>query len=195
MNYLAHAYLSFHDPAVMTGQMIADFVKGSQINALPAPIQHGVRMHRALDEFTDKHPATRSARAIFRPSCGAYGGVFMDIVYDHFLANDDALFTPATLQTFATEVYATVGDHDRILPPVFRQIFQYMRTQDWLYHYRERDGIFKSFSGIVRRARYFDRPATVPFSVFEEHYLTLGDCYRAFFPDATAFMRQLAKEA
>ena len=30
MNYLAHAYLSFGDPDVLTGNMISDFVKGKK---------------------------------------------------------------------------------------------------------------------------------------------------------------------
>lgn len=189
MNYLAHAYFSYQDPSVTVGQMIADFVKGKQLYTYPARIQQGIRMHRALDEFTDKHPATRRAKAIFQPECGAYGGVFMDVVYDHYLANDESRFSSGALERFTDAVYALLEEQHHLLPPVFQQVFTYMRTNNWLLHYREREGIFSSFSGIVRRAKYFKRPATVPFAVFEEHYLTLGDCYREFFPDAEAFMK------
>jgi acyl carrier protein phosphodiesterase len=30
MNYLAHAYLSFNEPGILTGNMISDFVKGKR---------------------------------------------------------------------------------------------------------------------------------------------------------------------
>jgi acyl carrier protein phosphodiesterase len=30
MNYLAHAYLSFNEPEILTGNMISDFVKGKK---------------------------------------------------------------------------------------------------------------------------------------------------------------------
>ena len=30
MNFLAHAFLSFNDPDILTGNMISDFVKGKQ---------------------------------------------------------------------------------------------------------------------------------------------------------------------
>lgn len=30
MNYLAHAYFSFGDPAILTGNMISDYVKGKK---------------------------------------------------------------------------------------------------------------------------------------------------------------------
>ena len=30
VNYLAHAYLSFGDPEILTGNLISDFVKGKK---------------------------------------------------------------------------------------------------------------------------------------------------------------------
>jgi acyl carrier protein phosphodiesterase len=41
MNYLAHAYLSFGDPAWTTGNLISDFVKGKQRLEYPLRIQQG----------------------------------------------------------------------------------------------------------------------------------------------------------
>lgn len=190
MNYLAHAYLSFHDPAVTAGQMIADFVKGKQLYTYPEDIRRGIRLHRALDEFTDQHPATKAAKDIFRPSCGLYGGVFVDIVYDHFLANDEERFNALTLAAFAESTYAILQARHDELPPVFRQVFRYMRTHNWLYGYRFKDGVLQSFTGMVRRAKYFPHPVSVPFGVFDSHYAALQDCYDNFFPDAAAFMQK-----
>lgn len=189
MNYLAHAYLSFHDPDIMTGQMIADFVKGKQIYTYQDRVQQGIRLHRALDEFTDAHPATRQAKAIFQPGCGPYGPVFMDIVYDHFLANDPSIFNLQSLEAFSQEVYHILTDRVQSLPPVFQEVLGYMRSHNWLYNYHYKEGIHKSFSGIVRRAKYFEKPVSVPYGVFEEHYDSLALCYRQFFPDALAFMQ------
>lgn len=189
MNYLAHAYLSFHDPALTAGHLIADFVKGKQIGSYPVDIQRGIRLHRELDEFTDKHPATRQARAIFQPSCGPYGGVFMDVVYDHFLATDAERFPGNTLAAFSQSVYRLLEHQYELLPPAFRQMFHYMRQHDWLLHYRDRAGIFNSLAGIVRRAKYFGQPPEVPFGVFTDHYNTLQLCYQQFFPDAEDYMK------
>lgn len=194
MNYLAHAYLSFHDPAITVGQMIADFVKGKQIYTYDERVQQGIRLHRALDEFTDGHPATRQAKAIFQPACGPYGPVFMDVVYDHFLANDPEHFAGESLAAFAESTYQILAAWQDQLPPTFRQFFSYMRRENWLYHYHKKDAILRSFSGIVRRAKYFSKPATVPFEVFEEHYETLALCYRQFFPDALDYMKSRYEE-
>ncbi len=65
MNYLAHAYLSFNQPEIFLGNMISDFVKGKTKFGYPPGIQNGIALHRAIDEFTDAHPATKKAAAFF----------------------------------------------------------------------------------------------------------------------------------
>ncbi len=69
-----------------------------------------------------------------------------------------------------------------------------MRTHNWLYHYHERQGVLKSFTGIVRRSKYFPHPPEVPFAVFTDNYAALRECYEAFIPDAENFMKSLTAE-
>ncbi len=101
MNYVAHAYLSFNQPEILVGNMISDFVKGkTKFNYSPG-IQNGITLHRAIDEFTDAHPATKRAKEFFRPAYRLYSGAFVDIVYDHFLSLDTKEFKDSTyLQNF-----------------------------------------------------------------------------------------------
>jgi len=189
MNYLAHAYLSFHDQPLIVGNMIADYVKGKQWQEYDAQIQQGIQLHRAIDNFTDTHPVTLAAREYFQPSCGRYSAVFIDIVYDHFLATDPIIFTDKTLPAFSREVYAVLASHHDILPPVFQQVFHHMQQHDWLYGYRFMDGIYRSFNGIVHRAKYLDVTADAPYTVLKEHYDTLAAHYRTFFPELVAFVK------
>lgn len=189
MNYLAHAYLSFHDPALTVGNMIADFVKGKQLLQYEEHIQAGIRLHRAIDEFTDTHPSTLMAREYFQPSCGRYSAVFIDIVYDHFLATDTTIFTEKSLASFAENVYSILDERHNTLPPVFQQVFYYMRTQNWLYNYRLMNGIYKSFNGIVRRAKFLDVTADAPLAALEDHYENIAMHYRTFFPELIAFVK------
>ena len=86
MNYLAHAYLSFNEPAILVGNMISDFIKGKKQFDYPGPIQKGIRLHRDIDNFTDTHPVTQQLKSYFRPAYRLYSGAFSDVVYDHFLA-------------------------------------------------------------------------------------------------------------
>lgn len=189
MNFLAHAYLSFHNPSLTVGNMIADFVKGRQLLQYETQVQQGIRLHRAIDEFTDSHPSTLLARQYFQPSCGRYSAVFIDIVYDHFLATDNTIFTGDALDSFAQGVYTILDQELNNLPPEFQQMFFHMRTHNWLYNYRLMDGIYKSFNGIVRRARFLDTTAEAPFSAMKENYDKLADHYRTFFPQLVSFVK------
>jgi len=189
MNYLAHAYLSFNDQSLTVGNMIADYVKGKQWQEYETGIRQGIQLHRAIDTFTDTHPVTLEAREYFQPSCGRYSAVFIDIVYDHFLATDATIFTEYSLPAFSKQVYQILSAHHDILPPVFQQVFRYMQQHDWLYNYRFMNGIYKSFGGIVHRAKYLDVTADAPYAVLEKHYDVLAGHYRTFFPELVSFVK------
>lgn len=189
MNYLAHAHLSFHDPLIMTGNLIADHVKGHHWQDYPAGIQKGILTHRAIDTFTDQHPVTLEARAYFQPSCGRYSAVFIDIVYDHFLATDSNLYPDNTLAAFSQEVYTNLQEQYGQLPDTFKELFYYMQKHDWLYNYRHLDGIYKSFNGIVRRAKYLNATAETVLDVLEKHYDILAHSYRTFFPEISSYIQ------
>jgi acyl carrier protein phosphodiesterase len=186
VNYLAHAYLSFNKPEVLVGNMISDFVKGKKKFDYPPVVQLGIMLHRAIDQFTDEHMATRTAKKIFQPYYRLYGAAFVDVVYDHFLANDANEFPENTLQPFAQEVYETLGQHRHLFPEPFAGMFPYMKQYDWLYNYRQRWGIKRSFEGVARRALYIKESNTA-FALFEEHYDALEQCYRDFFPALKEF--------
>lgn len=189
MNYLAHAVLSFNSPLVLVGNMISDFVKGKQKLGYTADVQKGIMLHRAIDAFTDTHPATAKAKEIFRPHYRLYSGPIMDIVYDHFLAQDETIFPGAALLPFTQQVYRTLEDQTLHLPPRFLTVLTYMKAENWLYHYSTSGGIQKSLRGLVRRATYI-HDSTAAFTLFLSHYDELKACYDAFFPD----VKQMAKQ-
>jgi len=185
LNYLAHAYLSFGDPDILTGNMISDFVKGKKKFDYPKRIQLGIALHRKIDEYTDGHPATRQAKEFLKETAGPYAGPFVDIVYDHFLANDPYEFEEGALAAFAQKTYGQLEAHQKSLPEKFQKFFFYMRTQDWLYHYQSTAGIHRSFQGLCRRAKYIDDPEPV-FEAFLTHYEALKMTYEFFFPHVKA---------
>lgn len=182
MNYLAHAFLSFGHPQILVGNMISDFVKGKKINAYPDIIKKGIMLHRAIDNFTDLHERTTFAKQFFRPHYRLYSGAFVDIVYDHFLANDNVEFNNSRLIEFSQQTYAMLEQYSAQLPAGFSSMLPYMKKQNWLYNYRYRWGIQNSFGGLVHRAVYLTESKKA-FEVFEDHYDELRGCYNAFFPD------------
>lgn len=182
MNFLAHAWLSFDVPEILAGNLISDFVKGKKKFEFAIGIQKGMELHRNIDAFTDQHPATKEAKKYFRDDYGLYAGAFIDIVYDHFLANDPKEFSDeAALARFSRHSYAQLDKYLPVFPQRFAMVFEHMRKQDWLYHYRFKEGIYNSFAGLVRRAAYMDDHRKA-ISIFETNYEALGLAYREFFP-------------
>ncbi len=182
MNYLAHAYLSFNDPGILAGNMISDFIKGKKKFDYPEIIQKGMMLHRAVDEFTDYHPVTQQAKQFFKADYRLYAGAFVDVLYDHFLANDKKEFAnDADLNTFCQQTYGSLQTNVALLPQNFQQILPYMQSQNWLYNYQYKQGIEKSFGGLVKRAAYLSESA-IAFKIFNQHYDALQICYNEFFP-------------
>lgn len=187
VNYLAHAYLSFDIPDIVTGNLISDFVKGKRKLDYPPTIRTGIALHRAIDAFTDNHEATHRAKSYFRADYGLYSGPVTDVVYDHFLAADPQVFpSSADLTAFAQRTYGQLAGRAELFPDRFARMFPYMRDQDWFSGYRVKEGIFASLAGLARRAAYMPDPGQAC-RLFEAHYTELGDCYRAFFPELKDF--------
>jgi len=182
MNYLAHAYLSFNHPQILAGNMISDFVKGKKQFNYPGGIQRGIRLHRAIDDFTDTHEAIKEIKEFFRADYRLYSGAFVDIVLDYFLANDQKIFEhEKSLLDFSQQVYTFLNDQLSLLPESFIPFFFAMKKHDFLYHYRFQWGIRNSFDGMVRRAAYI-HDAGKAFVIFQENIQQIQPYYDQFFP-------------
>ncbi len=189
MNYLAHAYLSFDEREILTGNIISDFVKGKTKYNYPEGIQKGIQLHRSIDTFTDNHPATAKAKSLFRPRYRLYSGAFVDVAYDHFLACDaDQFISYGDLESFSHHVYASLEKYFDVMPQRFQFIFPHMKAHNWLYNYRLKEGIRKSFAGLAWRAVYLTE-SEIAFEIFNQYYNDLKDCYDEFFPDLKKFAR------
>lgn len=187
MNYLAHARLSFNMPEILTGNMISDYIKGKKQFDYPAGVQKGIKLHRAIDDFTDNHHVTKEMKEYFRPYYRLYAGAFCDVTYDHFLANDPGEFeTEDQLQQFATAVYTSLQESEALLPEPFKKMLPWMKTQNWLFNYRSRWGTEKSFGGLVKRSQYLN-DSTAAFEVFNNNYDKLQQLYNDFYPGIKTF--------
>jgi acyl carrier protein phosphodiesterase len=185
VNYLAHAYLSFGDPEVLTGNMISDFVKGKKKFEYEKRVLAGIDLHRSIDEFTDVHPVNKEVSNIFKPAYGLYSSAFVDVVYDHFLALE-LVELPQSFEAYTVSVYDTLENFRNIFPPVFNNIFPFMRQHNWLYNYQYAWGIEKSLAGLVHRAAYLTESRTA-FELFNKRYDEIKAAYQAFFPSLKNF--------
>ena len=185
MNFLAHSYLSFSEEQLV-GNMIADFVKNRDVARLPESIQKGIKLHRAIDAFTDAHPLIHEAKAPFRPLVRLYSGAFVDVAFDYFLANDTTENSQREWQEHSQRVYAVLRRYEEFLPEVFKKVLDKMQQDDWLYNYRNEWGIEYSFRNVVNKAQFLDKTTNV-FPAFLANKDFLREKYEIFFPEIKSF--------
>ena len=187
MNYLAHAFLSFNNIDLLVGNMISDYVKGKKQFDYPEEIQKGIKLHRAIDDFTDNHPSTFEIKKFFKPTYRLYAGAFADVTYDYFLANDPNQFaTPEELKNFTQKTYHLLLSRSDHFPEKFANMFPYMQQQDWLYNYRFNEGMQKSFGGLAKRATYIEETDTA-YQIFLDNKSGIQHWYDIFMPDVKFF--------
>lgn len=191
MNYLGHAYLSFGNTDILTGNMIGDHVKGKLVaqDMYPEQIWKGIMLHRKIDEFSDEHPATRRAKVFFREDYGLYAGAIMDTLYDHFLANDPKIFPNArALDDFSQQVYTQLEQNAQWFPKHFAGYFPHMREHNWLYGYRAIKGMERALNGLHRRAVHMPPPQKA-YEIFVANYYHLNQCYFELIDDVLPFVK------
>lgn len=190
MNYLGHALLSFGNAGILTGNMIGDHVKGKLIlESFPQEIKKGILLHRKIDSFTDVHPATQRAKIWFRERYGLYSGAIMDTLYDHFLANDAKYFASSgELLSFTQRTYALLEQNQQYFPEKFATYFSHMQQHNWLYGYRNLQGVQRSLQGLFRRAAHMPEP-DIAYQTFVTYYYQLAQCYYELMDDLVKFVK------
>jgi acyl carrier protein phosphodiesterase len=190
MNFLAHAYLSFNDSEILTGNMIGDYVKGRNIlSTFPEKIKSGILLHREIDRFTDEHQASKYAASFFKNHYGRYAPAIIDSLFDHYLANDKNYFKEEEiLFDFSQTTYKLLIQQEAYFPEKFATFFPYMKEQNWLYNYRSHDGINRSLYGLHRRAKYMPIPDAA-YCIFLEKYEELNGAYQELLLPLTSFAR------
>ncbi|MCX8534615.1 acyl carrier protein phosphodiesterase [Chryseobacterium luquanense] len=184
MNYLAHSFLSFSDGQIV-GQFLEDHIRNNERFSFQKDIQDGITMHRAIDTFTDSHPAIHEAKKVFSPLVRLYSGAFVDVSMDYFLANDLTLNSLKGWKNHSQKVYRVLNQNIHLFPENFRLMLSRMETEDWLYNYRTDRSIGFSMKNVLNKAKYLDKDIPV-FEAFLENKDVLQKCYDDFFPDLLA---------
>ncbi|SEG40162.1 acyl carrier protein phosphodiesterase [Algoriphagus boritolerans] len=188
MNFLAHAYLSFDREGILIGNFVADFIKGKELNRYHDEIFTGILLHREIDAFTDSHPLVRAGQSYLRPRFRHYSTVITDIFFDYFLGKNWEKFSNIPLEDFVNQTYNTLESHSDLLPESFKEMFYWMKSQNWLYHYREIEGIQKALTGLTRRTTFDSKMNEAP-EVLLEKEAEFELIFFAFFKELETFAR------
>ena len=190
MNYLAHTLLAGGDEALQLGGMLGDFVRGQPDPArYPARVIQGIRLHRAIDVYTDAHPEVLAAKALLPSPYRRYAGILLDMWFDHCLARDFVHWSQQPLADFSTEMRGLLHQHDELLPPALWRFSQYMDANDLPAGYADRSVLGVAVAGIGQRlSRANPLDTALPVLVVREG--ELQQCFEAFFPQLQEFARE-----
>jgi acyl carrier protein phosphodiesterase len=194
MNFLAHAYLSGNNEEILTGNFMADFIKGKRaLQNLPPGLAKGVELHRLIDSFTDEHPIVHESKRRLRVKYRHYAGVIVDVFYDHFLANDWHLYHTDSLQQYSSRVYQIVETFHSHLPAEMKEMLYYMKRGNWLLNYADMNGIAQALSGMSRRTTFASKMEEAIFELRQDRDAYHQE-FKVFFPELTIKCEQWLKD-
>ena len=186
MNFLAHAYLSGNNEEILFGNFVADAVKGNGWQKYPQDIQTGMRLHRLIDVYTDRHPVFKRSLGRIRNSFGKYSGIVVDIYYDHFLANNWSDYSDTRLADYADYVYRILQNNYEVLPERTKRMLPYLVSLNWLVGYATLPELNLVFYGMDRRTGLKSGMSNAV-EILKENYEVLKSDFTEYFPDLITY--------
>ena len=193
MNFLAHIHLSGENDDIKIGNFIADSVRTKDLPNFTPDIQLGIKLHWAIDDYTDHHEVVKESKALLYDEHHKYGAVLVDIFYDHYLARDWAQFSNEDLGVFVNHFYKLLSDRKQELPERINFMRPYMVRYNWLYNYQFLEGIERVLGGMSRRAS-FENKMNLGTNALKEHYETFGEHFKLFYPYLEKFVTHKKQE-
>ena len=192
VNYLAHILLSGNDPLLLVGNFMGDGVKGSSLEHLEPMVRNGVKLHRAIDSFTDEHELAVIGRQRLRDRTGKYAGVVLDMFYDHVLSAKWDEFHPVPLNEFVEEKYRLLTKNIDHMPTRIQHMLPHMIAGDWLSGYGQMEGLSKALNGISRRASKSELIVGSEV-ILAEHFISYYEEFKQLFADVQQMSAELIR--
>ena len=135
MNFLAHFHLAPPDAGPIAGGLEGDYFKGPLCGELPLDLERGIKLHRALDAYTDGHCLVQQLRREFPPNLRRYAGILLDLSFGHYLSLHWSQFCDIPLATVTTATYRTLVEHEASLRHGARMMLARLQEYDILNLY------------------------------------------------------------
>jgi acyl carrier protein phosphodiesterase len=182
MNHNAHLQLSFPHPDLMVGNFVADFVKNKDVIHFTEPVQMGVRMHRAIDYFTDTHELAKKATSLMHPYFRKYAPVALDLYFDFFLIKHWNTFqNNVSHEEFRNECYKVLISYEEIYPSDLKRSLPRMIQDDWLMRFGNYEDLQGAFNRLEKRTVY-DSNFKVAVEVLKKYQEELDLIFLDFYP-------------
>ncbi|ART78738.1 acyl carrier protein phosphodiesterase [Oceanisphaera avium] len=191
MNYLAHLHLADISHTSLPGALLGEYAKGQIDERLTPELRLGVRLHRQIDSFTDAHPLHKGEVQALPAPYRRYGGIIMDMMFDHFLARYWSHYHSQPLTEFIAYAHQQLTPSPQ-WPNAMVRLVHAMQRYQLLASYQTLEGINLALARIDMR---FRKPSPLPhcMPLLESHYSQMEQAFVGFYPQLMAFVQHSAQ--
>lgn len=193
MNFLAHLFLSGEDEELMTGNFMADHVKGHQAFLYKPQITRGILHHRFIDSFTDNHDVVKYSKQRLYSKYHKYAPVIVDVFYDHFLAADFNNHAKVNLSSFAQKCYTVLSKNINLMPERVQNFLPYMIRYDWLNSYAKPEGAGRALAGLATRAKFNSDMQNAIYDLLADYDFYKSE-FDLFFPELVKYSKEFVEK-
>ena len=190
MNYLGHLFFSNNDIELMYANIYGDFVKGSQLGALPEIVQKGAFLHRRIDFYIDNHPKVLELKHLLSDDLPKVAGIAIDLYFDHLLAKNWHQFHSVPLREFIDSFHKSKYDKSLYPNANFQFVIAKMTEDDWVYNYQFMSGLIFACRGLSNRISFSNQLWNAP-EIFSIFHAEIDQAFRHFMKDAVPYFNQI----
>jgi len=192
LNWLAHIFLSKDHVEYQLGNLLADPLKGRAWEGASQNIIDGMKMHSAIDSFTDSHPVVSLSKSRLKER-GYLKGVVIDVLYDHFLTKHWQTFSAVERTEFLCSFYDNALQAIDFYPDKPKQFISGVINSNRLARYGELSDLENAFERIDWRLslRIKSKDSAVSYmDVIYDKYSQLERDFLIFFPELLAYFNR-----
>lgn len=193
MNFVAHLFLAQPTPDSYFGNLLGDFRRGVDINDYAKTVQAGVANHVHVDKFTDNHTLVKEARTLFSSQRRRFGGIILDVLFDHFLLKHWHQYSEVSFEKFSRQVYQRLDARVDIMPPAMQGMVSSMLEHQWLGTYKQLTGVERALERTASRIR-FQHQFDGSIEEVIKHYEEFERTFLMFFPELVNSVKSVALE-
>jgi acyl carrier protein phosphodiesterase len=189
LNYLAHFALAGQETGLLVGGFLGDYIKGRLENRFSPEIERGIRLHRAIDQYTDSHPVVKSSYKRFDPKFRRYAGIITDIAFDHLLAQTWPRYYNEPLESFSARTLEKLVAQKDLLTDATCQSASRMQKHNSLAHYGGLEFLERSLVYLSGRLKH-PNPLLDAYPHCEEQLPDLQEDLSVFYPELMGFCNE-----
>ncbi len=193
MNYLAHLHLAHTSDTPLLGNFMGDFIKGG-LAQVPSELRTGVALHRFIDSSTDAHPEVRALRAQMPAPWRRFGGIVLDVYFDHLLVTQSRYWQLQSIESLLAEFYRQLAGFEGDVSSRFIEVREGLLQHRWLIQYRQQQFCLQGLRRIERRFRRRVSFAEAGFAWCQQHHNAIAAGFNRLYPEMQASCQQWASD-